>query len=43
MGANTAVIILIDKILSALDYGDSVLGVFLDFPRHLILLITPYY
>ena len=46
MGTNTAVIILLDKIVSAphVDNSDSVLsGVLLDFPRHLILLITPYY
>ena len=33
MGKNTAMIILIDKIVSALDNGDSVIGVFLDFSK----------
>ena len=31
MGTNTAMVILIDKIISGLDNGDSVIGVFLDF------------
>ena len=31
MGTNTAMIILIDKIVSALDNGDSVNGVFIGF------------
>ena len=31
MGTNTAKTILIDKIVSALDNGDSVIGVFVDF------------
>ena len=43
MGTNTAMIILIDKIVSALDNGDSVIGFSSIFRRHLILLITPYY
>ena len=43
MGTSTVMIILIDKIVSALDNGDSVIGVFLHFLKHLILLITPYY
>ena len=33
MGTNTAKTILIDKIVSALDNGDSVIGVFLDFSK----------
>ena len=33
MGTNTAMIILIDKIVSALDTSDSVIGVFLDFSK----------
>ena len=33
MGTNTAMIILIDKIVSALDNGDSVIGVFLYFSK----------
>ena len=33
MGANTAIIILIDKTVSALDNGDSVIGVLLDFSK----------
>ena len=33
MGTNTAMIILIDKIVSALDNSDSIIGVFLDFSK----------
>ena len=33
MGTNTALIILMDKIVSALDNGDCILGVFLDFSK----------
>ena len=32
-GTNTAMIILIDKIVLILDNGDSVIGVFLDFSK----------
>ena len=42
MGTNTVMIILIDKIVSTLDNDDSVIGVFLHFSKHLILLITLY-
>ena len=48
MGTSTAIIILIDKIVSALDNGDSVNGVFLDFSKvfdtvdHTILLKKNY-
>ena len=40
MGTSTAMIILIHKIASALDNCDSVIGVFLNFSKALILLIT---
>ena len=43
MGTNTTMIILIDTIVSDLVNSDSVIGVFLNFLRHLIQLITPYY
>ena len=33
IGTNTAIIILIETIVSALDNGDSVIGVFLDFSK----------
>ena len=39
MGTNTAMIILIYKIVSALENGDNVIGVFLVFFE---ILITPY-
>ena len=38
-----AIITLVEKITSSLDHGDLVIGVFLDFKRLLILLITEYY
>ena len=43
MGTNTTMIILIDTIVSDLVNSDSAIGVFLNFLRHLIQLITPYY
>ena len=38
-----AIITLVEKNTSSLDHGDLVIGVFLDFKRLLILLITEYY
>ena len=36
-------ITVIDKISEALDDGDFVIGVFLDFPRHLTLMIATFF
>ena len=38
-----AIMMLVDKITEALDQGESVVGVFLDFLRHLILSIIIFY